>query len=29
LVNYLALLGWSHPEGKEIMDIEEIILILA
>jgi nondiscriminating glutamyl-tRNA synthetase len=25
LVNYLALLGWSHPEGKEIMDIEEII----
>ena len=25
LVNYLALLGWSHPEGKEIMDINEMI----
>jgi len=25
LVNYLSLLGWSHPEGKEIMDIDEII----
>ena len=25
LVNYLALLGWSHPEGKEIMDIDEMI----
>ncbi len=25
LVNYLALLGWSHPEGKEIMDLEEMV----
>jgi nondiscriminating glutamyl-tRNA synthetase len=25
LVNYLALLGWSHPEGKEIMRLEEMI----
>jgi glutamyl-tRNA synthetase len=23
--NYLALLGWSHPEGREILSIEEII----
>lgn len=23
--NYLSLLGWSHPDGKEIMDINEII----
>lgn len=24
MVNYLALLGWSHPEQKEILSIEEI-----
>jgi nondiscriminating glutamyl-tRNA synthetase len=24
LVNYLVLLGWSHPESKEIMPLEEI-----
>jgi len=24
LVNYLALLGWSHPEQKEIMPVEEM-----
>jgi glutamyl-tRNA synthetase len=23
--NYLALLGWSHPEGREIVPIEEIV----
>ncbi|MFW6120334.1 MAG: glutamate--tRNA ligase [Petrotogales bacterium] len=23
--NYLSLLGWSHPDGKEIMNINEII----
>jgi glutamyl-tRNA synthetase len=23
--NYLALLGWSHPSGKELMGIDEII----
>ena len=25
VVNYLTLLGWSHPEGKEILDIEELV----
>ncbi|AIY87010.1 MULTISPECIES: glutamate--tRNA ligase [unclassified Thermotoga] len=25
LVNYLALLGWSHPEGKELLTLEELI----
>jgi len=25
VLNFLALLGWSHPEGKEIFDIEEMI----
>ncbi|MBI2600752.1 glutamate--tRNA ligase [Candidatus Daviesbacteria bacterium] len=25
LINYLALLGWTHPEGKEIFDIAELI----
>lgn len=23
--NYLALLGWSHPEGREIVPIEELV----
>jgi len=23
--NYLALLGWSHPEGREILGVEEMI----
>ena len=23
--NYLALLGWSHPEGQEIMPLEELV----
>jgi len=23
--NYLALLGWSHPEGREIISLEELI----
>ncbi|HMK62305.1 MAG TPA: glutamate--tRNA ligase [Acidimicrobiales bacterium] len=23
--NYLALLGWSHPEGREIIPVEELI----
>ena len=26
VVNYLALLGWSHPEGKEILHMEELII---
>tara|TARA_B100001248_G_scaffold262391_1_gene258034 strand:- start:5194 stop:6654 length:1461 start_codon:yes stop_codon:yes gene_type:complete len=25
LSNFLALLGWSHPEGKEIMPLEELV----
>ncbi|ABR29943.1 glutamyl-tRNA synthetase [Thermosipho melanesiensis] len=25
VVNFLALLGWSHPEGKEIMNLNELI----
>lgn len=25
ILNYLALLGWSHPEEKEIFDLEEFI----
>ncbi len=25
LKNFIALLGWSHPEGKEIMSMEEMI----
>src|SRR5262249_40808461 len=25
MVNYLVLLGWAHPDGKEILTVEEII----
>ena len=25
ILNYLALMGWSHPEGKEIFSMEEFI----
>ncbi|MBI2066159.1 glutamate--tRNA ligase [Candidatus Woesebacteria bacterium] len=25
LVNFLCLLGWSHPQGKEIFDLEEFV----
>lgn len=25
LINYLALMGWSHPEGKDIFSLEEFI----
>lgn len=25
IINYLALLGWSHPEGKEILSLEELV----
>lgn len=25
LLNFVALLGWSHPEGKEIMSLDEMI----
>lgn len=27
LLNYLALMGWSHPEGKEIFTLEEYIKV--
>lgn len=25
IINYLALMGWAHPEGKEIFSLEEFI----
>ncbi len=25
VLNFLALLGWSHPEGKEVFEIDEMI----
>ena len=27
LLNYLALMGWSHPEGKEIFSLEEYVKV--
>ena len=27
LLNYLALMGWSHPEGKELFSLEEYIRV--
>ncbi len=27
VLNFLALLGWTHPEGKEIFSIEEMIKV--
>ncbi|EKD91492.1 MAG: hypothetical protein ACD_30C00003G0003 [uncultured bacterium] len=27
LINFLALLGWSHPEGKEIFSLEDMIKV--
>ncbi len=27
LLNYLALMGWSHPEGKELFDLEEYVRV--
>jgi len=24
LINFLALMGWSHPEGKEVFDLDEL-----
>lgn len=27
IINFLALLGWSHPEEKEIFSLEEFILL--
>lgn len=28
LVNFIALLGWSHPEGKEIFTFEEFLRVM-
>jgi len=25
MVNYMALLGWSHPEGREIFSLDELV----
>jgi glutamyl-tRNA synthetase len=25
IINYLALMGWAHPDGKEIFDLKEFI----
>ena len=27
VLNYLALMGWGHPEGKEIFTLEELITV--
>jgi glutamyl-tRNA synthetase len=27
--NYLVLLGWSHPEEKEILDVEELVTVFS
>lgn len=27
LLNYLALMGWSHPDGKEIFDLDEYVRV--
>jgi len=27
LLNYLTLMGWSHPEGKEIFDLDEYVRV--
>lgn len=27
VLNYLALMGWSHPEGKEVFSLEEFIQV--
>lgn len=27
LLNYLALMGWSHPEGKDVFSLEEYIKV--
>ena len=28
VINFIALLGWSHPEGKEIFDLKEFLQIM-
>jgi glutamyl/glutaminyl-tRNA synthetase len=27
LLNYLALMGWSHPEGKEVFSLDEYVKV--
>jgi len=27
ILNYLALMGWSHPEGKEIFSLEQLVSV--
>ncbi len=29
VINFIALLGWSHPEGKEIFDLEEFTHVVS
>jgi glutamyl-tRNA synthetase len=29
LLNFIALLGWSHPEGKEIFSFEEFLQVMS
>ncbi|MCA9370235.1 MAG: glutamate--tRNA ligase [Pseudomonadales bacterium] len=29
LVNFIVLLGWSHPEGKEIFSLEEFLKVVS
>lgn len=29
VINFIALLGWSHPEGKDIFDLEEFINVVS
>lgn len=29
LLNFIALLGWSHPEGKEIFSFEEFLKVMS
>lgn len=28
LINFMALLGWSHPEGKEVFDLNEFLQVM-
>jgi glutamyl-tRNA synthetase len=28
VINFIALLGWSHPDGKEIFDLKEFLQIM-
>jgi glutamyl/glutaminyl-tRNA synthetase len=28
IINFIALLGWSHPEGKEVFGLEEFLQVM-